>query len=158
MGYSPILGVDGISILYIVLTTMLIPISILVSWESIKIMRKEFIISILSLEILLIGVFTILDLLGFYICFEGVLIPMYLIIGVWGARSEKVTAAYYFFFYTLLGSVLMLMSIGYIYTITGTTDYITLMGKEIEPEIQKILFLGFFASLAVKIPKYPFHI
>jgi NADH:ubiquinone oxidoreductase subunit 4 (subunit M) len=83
---------------------------------------------------------------------------MYLIIGVWGARQEKVTAAYYFFFYTLIGSVLMLLSIFYIYTLTGTTDYITLLGVQFNPEVQNILFLGFFASLAVKIPKYPFHI
>lgn len=158
LGLNPVLGIDGISILYIVLTALLIPICILVSWDTIKIFKKEFIISLISIELLLIGVFSVLDILGFYICFEGVLIPMYLIIGVWGARQEKVTAAYYFFFYTLIGSVLMLLSIFYIYTITGTTDYITLLGQYIDPEIQNILFLGFFASLAVKIPKFPFHI
>ena len=158
IGLRPVLGMDGISILYVVLTALLIPICILVSWDSIKIFKKEFIISLISIELLLIGVFSVLDILGFYICFEGVLIPMYLIIGVWGARQEKVTAAYYFFFYTLIGSVLMLLSIFYIYTLTGTTDYITLLGVQFNPEVQNILFLGFFASLAVKIPKYPFHI
>ena len=103
LGLNPVLGIDGISILYIVLTALLIPICILVSWDSIKIFKKEFIISLISIELLLIGVFSVLDILGFYICFEGVLIPMYLIIGIWGARQEKVTAAYYFFFYTLIG-------------------------------------------------------
>jgi NADH-quinone oxidoreductase subunit M len=151
-------GIDGISIMFVLLTTLLLPICILASWNSISYMRKEFFISLLSIEILLIGVFTVLDLLGFYILFEGVLIPMFLIIGVWGAREQKITAAYYFFFYTLIGSVLMLLSIFYIYYITGTTDYQTLLGYKFDPSIQNILFLGFFASLAVKIPKFPFHI
>lgn len=158
IGLNPVLGIDGISILYIVLTALLIPICILVSWDTIKIFKKEYIICLLSIELLLIGVFSVLDILGFYICFEGVLIPMFLIIGIWGARKEKVTASYYFFFYTLIGSVLMLLSIFYIYSISGTTDYISLLGIELDPQIQNILFLGFFASLAVKIPKFPFHI
>ena len=88
IGLNPVLGIDGISILYIVLTAFLIPICILVSWDTIKIFKKEYILSILSIELLLIGVFTVLDILGFYICFEGVLIPMFLIIGIWGARKE----------------------------------------------------------------------
>lgn len=99
-----------------------------------------------------------MDVLGFYVLYEGVLIPMFYIIGVWGAREQKITAAYYFFFYTLLGSVVMLISIMYIYTISGTTDYVTLMGYELEEKVQKLVFLGFIASLAVKIPLYPFHI
>lgn len=151
-------GIDGISIMFVLLTTLLFPICILASWDSINYMRKEFLISLISIEILLIGVFTVLDLLGFYILFEGVLIPMFLIIGVWGAREQKITAAYYFFFYTLIGSVLMLLSIFYLYYITGTTDYQTLLGLQLDPQVQNILFLGFFASLAVKIPKFPFHI
>jgi len=151
-------GIDGISIMFILLTTLLIPICILASWDYIKFMQKEFYISLLSILILLVGVFTVLDLLGFYILFEGVLIPMFLIIGVWGAREQKITASYYFFFYTLIGSVLMLLSIFYIYYITGTTDYQTLLGLNLDSSIQNILFLGFFASLAVKIPKFPFHI
>jgi proton-translocating NADH-quinone oxidoreductase chain M len=158
IGLNPVLGIDGVSILYIILTAILMPVAILASWDNIKIYNKEFIICLISIELLLIGVFSVLDILGFYICFEGVLIPMYLIIGIWGARQEKVTAAYYFFFYTLIGSVLMLLSIFFIYSVTGTTDYITLLGQEINPDIQNILFLGFFASLAVKIPKFPFHI
>lgn len=150
IGLNPVLGIDGISILYIVLTALLIPICILVSWDTIKIFKKEYIICLLSIELLLIGVFSVLDILGFYICFEGVLIPMFLIIGIWGARKEKVTASYYFFFYTLIGSVLMLLSIFYIYSISGTTDYISLLGIELDPQIQNILFLGFFCKFSCK--------
>ncbi len=156
--YSLLFGVDGISLLFILLTTLLIPICILCSWDSIKILNKEYILCFLGMELILIGVFTVLDLLGFYLFFEAVLIPMFLIIGVWGARQEKITASYYFFFYTLVGSVLMLLSIIYIYYITGTTDYLTLLNYKFDETIQKIIFLCFFASLAVKIPKFPFHI
>lgn len=123
-----------------------------------KIMTRQYLMLILGIEILLIGVFTVMDVLGFYVLYEGVLIPMFYIIGVWGAREQKITAAYYFFFYTLLGSVVMLISIMYIYTISGTTDYVTLMGYELEEKVQKLVFLAFIASLAVKIPLYPFHI
>lgn len=151
-------GIDGISMVFIILTTLLMPITILVSWESIKYMEKAFILCIIGIEVLLIGVFTVIDLLGFYVLFEGVLIPMYLIIGVWGSRSEKVIAAYYFFFYTLIGSVLMLLGIIYLYKIVGTTDYTLLLNYEIGEEEQKWIFLALFASLAVKIPKWPFHI
>lgn len=160
-GSSIIFGVDGISIVFILLTTLLIPICLLASWDSVKHLNKAYLICFLGLEILLIGVFTVLDIFGFYILFEGVLIPMYLIIGVWGSKSapeQKVTAAYYFFFYTLIGSVLMLIGILYLYSISGTTDYLTLLGYEIEEKAQMYLFLAFFASLAVKIPKFPFHI
>ena len=93
-----IFGIDGISIIFILLTTLLIPICLLASWDSIKILIKPYLICFLMLEFLLIGVFTVLDILGFYILFEGVLIPMYLIIGVWGSREQKISAAYYFFF------------------------------------------------------------
>lgn len=153
-----VFGMDGISLLFILLTTFLIPICLLVSWDSVKLLEKEYLICFLSLEILLIGVFTILDIFGFYILFEGILIPMFLIIGVYGSREEKVTAAYYFFFYTLIGSILMLLCIFYLYYMYGTTDYLTLLGINLDPTVQNILFLGFFASLAVKIPKFPFHI
>lgn len=153
-----VFGIDGISIIYLLLTALIIPICILASWDSIKILEKQYWISILILESILFGVFTVLDLLGFYICFEAVLIPMFIIIGIWGAREEKITAAYYFFFYTLIGSVLFLISIIYIYNITGTTDYQSILGIKIAPEIQNWIFLAFFASLAVKIPKFPFHI
>lgn len=153
-------GIDGISINYILLTTLLFPICILASWDYIKFLRKEFYSSLIILEFLLIGVFTILDLFGFYIFFEAVLIPMYLIIGIWGAREIKITAAYYFFFYTLVGSLLMLIAIIYIFNFIGTTDYLTILSLDftLNPTIQNWLFLAFFASLAVKIPKFPFHL
>jgi proton-translocating NADH-quinone oxidoreductase chain M len=99
-----------------------------------------------------------MDLLGFYILYEGVLIPMFLIIGVWGARKEKITAAYYFFFYTFVGSIIMLLSIIYLYNKTGSTDYAVLLSQSLDKETQKYVFLAFLASFAVKIPKYPFHI
>ena len=153
-----LLGVDGISLLFIVLTSLLIPVCILTSWDSIKIFQKEYQVCFLSLLIILIGVFSILDILGFYILFEAVLIPMFLIIGVWGARKQKVSASYYFFFYTLVGSLLMLLSIFYIYSVAGTTDYCSLLNVEFDSKIQFAIFLCFFASLAVKIPMFPFHI
>lgn len=104
------------------------------------------------------GVFTILDLVGFYILFEGILIPMFLIIGIWGTREEKIQASYYFFFYTFVGSVFMLLAIFLLYSHVGTTDYQTLCSLKIESKLQYFLFLGFFLSLAIKIPKMPFHI
>lgn len=104
------------------------------------------------------GVFTILDLVGFYILFEGVLIPMFLIIGVWGTREEKIQASYYFFFFTFVGSVFMLLAIFLLYSHAGITDYQTLCSLKIESKLQYFLFLGFFLSLAIKIPKMPFHI
>lgn len=102
--------------------------------------------------------FTILDLVGFYLLFEGILIPMVLIIGIWGSREEKVQAAYYFFFYTFIGSVFMLLAIFFLYDQAGTTDYQALCSQQYERELQYFIFLGFFLSLAIKIPKFPFHI
>ena len=151
-------GIDGISLLFVVLTTLLIPICLLASWDSIKLLQREYLLCFIGLLIILIGVFTVLDILGFYILFEAVLIPMFLVIGVWGARKQKITASYYFFFYTLIGSLLMLLSIFYIYSLVGTTDYLTLLDIEFDKDAQLIIFLCFFASLAVKIPKFPFHI
>lgn len=90
--------------------------------------------------------------------YEGILIPVFYIIGVWGSRKQKITAAMYFFFYTLIGSVLMLVSIIYLYTVTGTTDYITLMTMEVPLSVEKLLFLGLMASFVVKIPMFPFHV
>lgn len=104
------------------------------------------------------GVFTIIDLVGFYILFEGVLIPMVLIIGIWGSREEKVLAAYYFFFYTFIGSVFMLLAIFFLYDQTGTTGYQALCSQQYDRGFQYLIFLGFFLSLAIKIPKVPFHI
>ncbi len=156
--YAFFFGLDGISLFFVVLTTFLVPICLLASWDTILILRKEYLLCFIGMEVLLMGVFTVLDLLGFYIFFEAVLIPMFLIIGVWGAREEKIRASYYFFFYTLVGSVLMLLSIFYIYLITGTTDYLTLLNYSLDDSVQVVVFLCFFASLAVKIPKFPFHI
>jgi len=106
-------------------------------------------------------VFSVLDVLGFYIYYESVLIPMYIIIGVYGARQEKIKAAYYFFYYTLGGSILMLASIIYLFITFGTTNYfalLTLIPNYFSLNIENLLFLGFFMGLAVKIPKFPFHI
>lgn len=152
------LGIDGISLFFVLLTTLLIPICILSSWESVKHLTKEFIISLLVLESLLIIVFLVLDLISFYIFFESTLIPMLLIIAVWGSRKEKIQAAYYLFIYTLIGSVLMLLGIFYIYYEIGTTDYQILLNSTINENVQKWLWLAFFASFAVKIPMVPFHI
>jgi NADH:ubiquinone oxidoreductase subunit 4 (subunit M) len=134
------------------------PITILVSRDSIKQELKPYYFSLISIELLLFGVFSIFDLIGFYIAYEAILIPMIIIIGVYGARKEKITAAYYFFFYTLVGSIAMLMSIIYIYYTYGTTDYIELLTKDIPSSIQIFLFIGFFLSFAAKIPQFPFHI
>lgn len=151
-------GVDGISIFFIILTAFLIPICILASWESITYKIKEFILMLLFTELLLINVFSVLDLFFFYIFFEGVLIPMFIIIGVWGSRQRKIHAAYQFFFYTLLGSILMLLGIIIIYFQTGTTDIQVLAQTEFSHTKQLLLWLTFFASFAVKVPMVPMHI
>ena len=160
---EPIFGpvffaVDGISIFFLVLTALLTSICILISWNSIRFLIKEFLLCLFAIEVLLLGVFTILNLIGFYILFEGILIPMFLIIGVWGSREEKVQASYYFFFYTFLGSVFMLLAIFSLYSHAGTTDYQVLCSLQIEKNLQYFIFLGFFLSFAIKIPKIPFHI
>lgn len=149
---------DGLSLFFIGLSIILLPICILISRIAIDYLKKEFLISLFFILIFLMGVFTIMDLLGFYILFEAILIPMFLIIGIWGSREEKVKAAYYFFFYTLIGSLLMLLSIFKIYSITGTTNYHTLLTVELPNNLQFWLFIGFFSSLAVKIPMFPVHI
>ena len=152
------LGLDGISILFILLTTLLITICFLSSWNSIKYWIKEYLIGFLILELFLILVFSLLDLLLFFIFFESVLIPMFLIITIWGSRERKIKAAYLFFLYTLFGSVLMLLGIVYIYFRTGTTDYNTLLTIKFSIEEQKLLWLAFFASFAVKVPMWPLHV
>lgn len=152
------LGIDGISIFFLLLTTLLIPICLLASWNSITVNLKEFLINFLLLDFLLIGSFCALDILIFYIFFESILIPMFLIIGVWGSRDRKILAAYYFFMYTLLGSVFMLLSIIYIYIITGTTDYEVLLTFSFSLSEQKILWLGFFVAFAGKVPMIPLHL
>nr|BAR91061.1 NADH dehydrogenase subunit 4 [Hydra vulgaris] len=153
-----ILSVDGLSIFFIGLSILLIPICILISLKSIKYFKKEFNILLFISVILLIAVFSILDILWFYILFESILIPVFIMIGIWGYREEKIKAAFYFFFYTLIGSLLMLISIFKIYSLTGTTNYENLLIIKIPYNIQFWLFIGFFIGLAVKIPMVPFHI
>ena len=153
-----VLGIDGISIFFVLLTTLLTPICILASWDPIKKNVKEYFIAFLLLESIVIAAFVILDLLLFYVFFEAVLIPMFIIIGVWGSSERKLRAAYLFFLYTLLGSVLMLLGILYIYYIAGTTDYQILLTTEFDENVQKLLFLAFFASFAAKVPMIPLHL
>jgi len=152
------MGVDGISLFFILLTTLLIPICLLASWDSIHFDLKKYLLSFLIMEFFLIGVFCVLDLFLFYIFFESVLIPMFLIIGIWGSRERKIRASYFFFLYTLLGSVLMLLSILYIYYQAGTTDYEVLLTFSFSPLEQKILWFAFFASFATKVPMVPVHL
>ena len=161
IGWSNIyfyLGIDGISLFFVILTTLLIPICILASWDAIKSNVKEYMIAFLFLEAFVIAVFCVLDLILFYVFFEAVLIPMFIIIGVWGSRERKIRAAYMFFLYTLLGSVLMLLAILWIYFHTGTTDYQILLTTEFDEDVQKLLWLAFFASFASKVPMVPVHI
>ena len=152
------LGIDGISLFFILLTTFLIVICILASWNSINIFVKEYIIAFLIIESLLIIVFSVLDLLLFYIFFESILIPMFLVIGIWGARKRKIDAAYQFFIYTLLGSVLMLLGIIILYIEIGTTDVEILLHHKLDKNLQILLWLTFFASFAVKVPMVPVHL
>jgi proton-translocating NADH-quinone oxidoreductase chain M len=152
------LGIDGISLFFVILTTLLIPLCLLASWDSIQTDLKKYFISFLVMEFFLIGVFCILDLLLFYIFFESVLIPMYLIVGIWGSRERKIRAAYFFFLYTLVGSVLMLLSILYIYYQVGTTDYEVLLTFIFSPFEQKLIWLSFFMSFATKVPMVPVHL
>ena len=153
-----ILGIDGIGLLFVVLTTLIFPICILSSWKNINKNFKEYMILLLLMESLLIIVFTILDLLLFYVFFESILIPMFLMIGIWGSRRRKIRASYLLFFYTLFGSVLMLVAIMSIYIQTGTTDYQTLLLFDFSENKQKYLWLAFFLSFASKIPMVPVHI
>jgi len=150
------LGVDGISILFIVLTTLIIPICIISCVNSVKVRVKEFLIAILVLETFMIGVFCSLDLVVFYLFFEAGLIPMFLIIGVWGG-PRRVYSAFKFFLFTLLGSVLMLTAIIAIYWITGTTDVTEIYKIQIPNKYQNLLWLAFFSSFAVKMPMWPVH-
>ena len=150
------LGVDGISVLFVLLTTLLTPICVLASWDSIKVRVKEYMIAFLILETMMIGMFAALDIVIFYIFFEAVLIPMFLIIGVWGGQN-RVYASYKLFLYTLAGSVLMLVAILVMYAQAGTTDIQALMATRFDPQLQMWLWLAFFASFAVKVPMWPVH-
>lgn len=165
IGYK--MGVDGISILFVLLTTFIMPICVIASWTSIKKRVGEYMIAFLVLETLIIGVFCALDLFLFYIFFEASLIPMFLIIGIWGSDGRKVFAgvdmpsrvyaAVKFFLYTLLGSVLLLIAMAWMYVTAGTTDIPTLQQFEFPVGAQKWLWLAFFASFAVKMPMWPVH-
>ena len=155
-GISYHLGVDGISILFIVLTTMLVPICILASYDSIKFSVKEYLIAFLALETFMIGVLCSLEVVLFYLFFEGGLIPMFLIIGIWGGE-RRVYSTFKFFLYTLAGSVFMLLAIIYIFITAGTTDVSYLLDYNFTRNEQIVLWLAFFASFMVKIPMWPFH-
>ena len=150
------IGVDGVSIPLILLTTFLIPICLLCSWNSIQTRVKEFVIYFLLLESFIIGVFISIDLVIFYVFFEAVLIPMFLIIGIWGGEN-RIYATFKFFLYTLAGSVLMLLAIIYIISVAKTGNIQQIAGFSFQENIQLILFLCFFASFAVKVPMFPFH-
>jgi NADH-quinone oxidoreductase subunit M len=150
------LGVDGISMPFVLLTTFLMPFCILASWRSIQVRVKAYLIAFLILETLMLGVFEALDLLMFYVFFEGGLIPMFLIIGVWGGK-RRVYAAFKFFLYTLAGSLLMLLGVMAMYWTAGTTDIEVLLHTHFTPDVQFWLWLAFFASFAVKMPMWPVH-
>lgn len=154
IGYR--MGVDGISMFFVLLSTLLTPICILASWEAIEHRVREYMVAFLILETMMVGMFCALDILVFYIFFEGVLIPMFIIIGVWGG-ARRVYASFKFFLYTLLGSVLMLVAILFMYFMVGTTDIIALSKFNFPSDIQIWLWLAFFASFAVKVPMWPVH-
>ncbi|MDI9548032.1 MAG: NADH-quinone oxidoreductase subunit M [Chloroflexota bacterium] len=149
-------GVDGISMLFVILTTFLMPLCILASWESVETRVKEYMMAFLVMETLMVGVFCALDLVLFYLFFEASLIPMFIIIGVWGG-PRRVYASFKFFLYTLLGSLLMLLAMMAMYWHAGTTNVITLLSTKFPAEMQWWLWLAFFASFAVKLPMWPVH-
>ncbi|NRP18614.1 NADH-quinone oxidoreductase subunit M [Ensifer adhaerens] len=155
-GISYHLGVDGISVLFVVLSAFLMPFCVLASWFSVEKRLKEYMIAFLILETFMIGVFVSLDIVLFYVFFEAGLIPMFIIIGVWGGK-DRVYASYKFFLYTLLGSVLMLLAIMAMYWQAGTTDITELLAYNFPREMQTWLWLAFFASFAVKMPMWPVH-
>ena len=149
-------GVDGISVLFVLLTTLLTPICVLASWESVQSRVKEYMIAFLVLETMMVGMFVALDMVLFYIFFEAVLLPMFLIIGVWGG-PRRVYAAFKLFLYTLLGSVLMLVAVLAMYFDAGTADIPTLLTHDFPAALQTWLWLAFFPSFAVKVPMWPVH-
>ena len=150
------MGVDGISVLFVLLSTGLTPICVLASWDSITARVREYMIAFLVLETMMVGMFCALDFIVFYMFFEGVLLPMFLIIGIWGG-PRRVYATIKFFLFTLLGSVLMLLALLWIWHYAGTTDITKLLRTDIPPAMQTWLFLAFLASFAVKVPMWPVH-
>jgi NADH-quinone oxidoreductase subunit M len=155
-GVSYHMGVDGISVLFVLLSTLLTPLCILASWDSVKTRVREYMLAFLVLESMMVGMFCALDFVVFYIFFEAVLIPMFLIIGVWGG-ARRVYAAFKFFLYTLAGSLLMLLALLALWYHAGTTDIPTLVDTPIPAAMQFWLFLAFFVSFAVKVPMWPVH-
>ena len=167
LGLKYKMGVDGISVLFVLLTTFIMPLTILASWD-VKTRVKEYMIAFLILETLMLGVFMALDLVLFYLFFEAGLIPMFLIIGIWGG-ANRIYASFKFFLYTFLGSVLMLVAMVAMFADAGTTDIETLLNHQFATEtfslmgfqviggMQTLLFLAFFASFAVKMPMWPVH-
>jgi NADH-quinone oxidoreductase subunit M len=154
IGYR--MGVDGISVLFIPLTAFLMPLVVISSWNSVQSRVKEYLLVFLILETFMIGAFATLDLAIFYVFFEGTLIPMFLIIGIWGG-ARRIQATYKFFFYSFTGTVLMLLAIMFMFWQAGTLDIRALLDFRFPPEVQFWLWLGFFASFAVKMPMWPFH-
>jgi len=154
VGYR--LGVDGISVLFILLSTALMPLCILASWEAITTRVREYMLAFLVLETMMVGMFAAQDFVIFYVFFEGVLIPMFLIIGIWGG-ARRVYASFKFFIYTFSGSVLMLLALLAMWNYAGTTDMAVLTGTHFPARMQTWLFLAFFASFAVKVPMWPVH-
>jgi len=154
VGYR--MGVDGISVLFVLLSTALTPICILASWEAVQTRVREYMIAFLVLETMMVGTFCATDFVVFYMFFEGVLIPMYLIIGIWGG-ARRVYASYKFFLYTLAGSVLMMLAMLAMWFVAGTTDLTVLAHTQFSPHLQTWLFLAFLASFAVKVPMWPVH-
>ena len=152
------LGADGLSMIFLLLTLFIFPICFASSPVGAKNTTKEFYLHLLAMEILLVITFTTLDLFYFYVFFESLLIPMFIFIGVWGARRRKIKAAYLFFLYTLFGSLIMLFGVLYLYMITGSTNYFVLLNTVLEPEQQRLIWICFFMAFAVKMPLYPFHI
>lgn len=152
------IGIDGISIYFVLLTTFTIPICILCSWDSIKTNMKYFLICFLLLETLLISVFVILDILLFYIFFESVLIPLFLVVGIWGGSESRVRAAFLLFLYTLFGSLFILLAFIIIYYNVGSTDFQIISMSEISLESQKVLWILIFISIAIKTPIIPGHV
>ena len=150
------MGVDGISVLFVLLSTALTPICILASWEAITTRVREYMIAFLVLETMMVGMFCAMDFIVFYMFFEGVLIPMFLIIGVWGG-ARRVYASFKFFLYTLTGSILMLLAVLAVWYTAGTTDLSVLMQTQFSGRMQFWLFLAFLASFAVKVPMWPVH-
>ncbi|MBA68814.1 MAG: NADH-quinone oxidoreductase subunit M [Rhizobiales bacterium] len=155
-GFSYAMGVDGISVLFVILTTFLMPFCILASWKSVDHRVRDYMVAFLILETMMIGVFCALDIVLFYVFFEAGLIPMFIIIGVWGGK-RRVYASFKFFLYTLLGSVLMLLAIMAMYWDAGTTNIAELMQHQFPASMQTWLWLAFFASFAVKMPMWPVH-